>query len=34
MGSINDVLHFLNFLDFVGDVRSDDYSNFIELKIF
>ena len=32
METINDVLHFLNFLDFVGDLRSDDYSDFIHTK--
>ena len=28
METINDVLHFLNDLDFLGHLRSDDYSNF------
>ena len=32
METINDVLHYLNFLDFVGDLKSDDYSNFIHTK--
>ena len=26
--TINGVLHFLNYLDFVGDLRSNEYSNF------
>ena len=28
METINGVLHFLNYLDFVGYLRSDEYSNF------
>ena len=28
METINNLLHFLNYLDFVADFRSDDYSNF------
>ena len=32
MEMINDVLHFLNYLDFVGDLRGDDYSNFNHIK--
>ena len=32
METINDVLHFLNYLDFVGDLRSDEYSNFNHTK--
>ena len=32
METINDVLHFLNYLDFVADLRSDDYGNFNQTK--
>ena len=32
MKTINDVLHFLNYLDFVGNLRRDDYSNFNQTK--
>ena len=32
--TINEVLHFLNYLDFVADLRSDDYSNFNHTKKF
>ena len=32
METINDVLHFLSYLDFVADLRSDDYSNFNRTK--
>ena len=32
METINDVLHFLNYLDFVADLRSDDYCNFNQSK--
>ena len=28
METINDVLHFLNYLDLVADLRSDDFNNF------
>ena len=28
METINDVLHFLNYLDFVADLKSDDYRKF------
>ena len=28
METINNVLHFLNYLDFDGDLESDDYSSF------
>ena len=28
METINDVLHFLSHLDFVGELRSDEYNNF------
>ena len=29
---IKNVLHFLNYLDFVGDLRSDDYKYFNRVK--
>ena len=32
METINDVLHFLNYIDFVADLKSDDYSNFNHTK--
>ena len=32
METINDVLHFLNYLDFVADLRSGEYSNFNRIK--
>ena len=32
MGTINDVLHFVTYLDFVANLRSDDYSNFNHTK--
>ena len=32
METFNDVLHLLNYLDFVADLRSDDYSNFNQTK--
>ena len=32
METINDVLHFLNCLNFIGDLKSDDYSNFNHTK--
>ena len=32
METINDVLHFLNCVEFVGDLRSDEYSNFNHTK--
>ena len=32
METINDVLHFVNYLDFVGYLGSDDYSKFNQTK--
>ena len=32
METINDVLHFLSYLDFVADLGSDDYSKFNRTK--
>ena len=32
METINDVLYFLNYLDFVADLRNDDHSKFIHTK--
>ena len=32
MGTNNDVLHFVTYLDFVAYLRSDDYSNFNHTK--
>ena len=32
METINDVLHFLNYLDLVCDSRSNDYGNFSRVK--
>ena len=32
MERINDVQDFLNYLNFVGDLRSDEYSNFNRVK--
>ena len=32
MDSINDVLHFLNYLVFVADLRSDECSNFNRVR--
>ena len=32
METINDVQHFLNYSDFVGDLGSDEYSNFKPVK--
>ena len=32
METINDVLLFLNYLDFVADLRNDEYSNFNHTK--
>ena len=34
METINDVLHFLNYLDFVAELRNDEYSNFNHIKKF
>ena len=32
METINDLLHFLHYLDFIGDLRSDEYTNFNRIK--
>ena len=34
METINDVLHFLKYLDFVADLRNDEYTNFNHKKKF
>ena len=34
METINDVLLFLNYLDFVADLRNDKYTNFNHIKKF
>ena len=32
METINNALHFLNYLDFVGGLRSEEYSKFNRIK--
>ena len=34
METINDLLHFLNYLDFVADIRNEEYNNFNHIKKF
>ena len=34
METINDLLHFRNYLDFVADLRNEEYNNFNHIKNF